>query len=348
MNHKITKRLFCAAAASAMAVSAIWMPSVANAQDERPLEGKTINFVVGYGPGGGFDSYARMLAPHLEERTGATVVVDNRPGAGGKTATNQMMREDADGTVQYLMNGVPAVLGQITKGAGVDYDLTQLTFLARINAEAWAVMVNKDTPYRTLEDLANADKPITFAALSRADGPSDGAAVLCEALQIECKIVLGFEGTSEASLAVIRGEAEAIVMTDTTVFTNTQDDQARAVGILGDEKSILFPDLGTLPEQISLSDEGKFWNTYRGNIAGIGRTVLSPPGMDEAMTEYLRGVWDDILTDPEVVAEGEKMGRLIIYASGTEVQGMVESVFGGDASQRQDEIEDVLLNKYFN
>lgn len=348
MKQSMIKRLFCAAAACAIGASAFAIPLSASAQEDRPLEGETISLVVGYGPGGGFDTYARMLAPHLEERTGATVVVDNRPGAGGKTATNQMMREDGDGTVQYLMNGVPAVLGQITEGAGVNYDLTELTFLARVNAEAWAVMVNKDTPYQSLEDMANADKPITFAALSRADGPSDGAAVLCEALQIECKIVLGFDGTSEASLAVIRGEAEAIVMTDTTVYNNAQDGQARAIGILGEEKSNMFPDMGTLPEQVDLSDDGKFWNTYRGNIAGIGRSIVAPPGMDEEMTEYLRGVWDDILTDPAVVKEGEEIGRLIIYAPGDKLQGMVESVFGGDASSRQDEIEDVLLNKYFN
>ncbi len=53
------------------------------------LKGKTVHFIVGYSPGGGYDTYARMLAPFFEKHTGATVVVENKPGGGGMTALNQ-------------------------------------------------------------------------------------------------------------------------------------------------------------------------------------------------------------------------------------------------------------------
>ena len=321
--------------------------SPASAAENQPLAGKTIRFVVGYAPGGGFDTYARMLAPKLQEKTGATVVVDNRPGGGGQTATNQMMREKPDGLTQYLINGVPAVLGQIVKKAGMDYDLQKFTWLGRVNAETWAVMVNKDTPYQTIGDLAKAGKPITFAALSRADGPSDGAATLCEALKIKCRIVLGFQGTSEASLAVIRGEAEAIIMTDTSVFERVQEGQARAIGVLGSRRSGLFPDMKSVSEQVQLTDDGKFWNQYRANIADVGRSVIAPPGMDPQLAEYLRGVWTAILTDEQVVAEGKKVGRVIDFIPGTEAEALVKSIFGGELSSRAKDVEDVLLKRYF-
>ena len=330
-----------------VALYALAIAGAAVAQDERPLEGETVTVVVGYGPGGGFDTYARLLAPHLAERTGATVVVENRPGAGGNTATNQLMRADADGTVQYLINGVPAVLGQITQGPGITYDLSELTWLARVNAETWAVMVNKDTPYHSLSDMATSSEPITFAALSRADGPSDGAAILCEALQIECRIVLGFDGSSEASLAVLRGEADAIVMTDTTVLANTQGDQARAIGVIGERGSALFPDLDILPDQVELTEDGAFWNAYRGNIADIGRSIVAPPGMDEKTTAYLRGVWADILTDEAIVAEAEGVGRPIDYGPGEDQAMRIEEIFGERSMSRADDIREVLLEKYF-
>ena len=70
----------------------------AGAQDaSQPLKGETVRFYVGFSPGGGYDAYARMLAPHFEKATGATVVVENRPGGGGLTALNQLVRGKPDG-----------------------------------------------------------------------------------------------------------------------------------------------------------------------------------------------------------------------------------------------------------
>jgi tripartite-type tricarboxylate transporter receptor subunit TctC len=322
--------------------------SVAQADESRPLAGETVRLVVGYAAGGGFDTYARTLAPLLGEQTGATVVVDNRPGGGGRTATNQMMREQGDGRTLYLINGVPAVLGQVVGSPGMDYDLTALTWLAGVNAETWPIMVNNDAPYESVTDLVEADGPVTFAALSRADGPSDGAATLCAALEIECRIILGFQGTSEASLAVIRGEAQAIIMTDTSVYNAAQGEQARVIGVLGNRRSDLFPDVPTVAEQVELDEDGAFWNTYRANIADVGRAIVAPPGMDEEMTEYLRGVWEDILTDPDVIAEGERTGRVIQFRPGSEMEALVEDIFGQGDAERAAEVEDVLLNRYFN
>ena len=329
-----------------MAAAIVASIAPAQAQDQ-PLAGKTIELVVGYAPGGGFDTYARTLAPELAERTGATVVVVNRPGGGGQTATNQVMREDADGTVQYLINGVPAVLAQIVASPGVAYKLQDLTWLGRVNAETWAILANKDTPFSSVAEMVAQGKQVTFAGLSRADGPSDGAATLCEAVQVPCRIVLGFQGTSEASLAVIRGEAQAIVMTDTSVFEASQGDQAKVLGVLGDRRSPLFPDIPTVSEQVALTADGQFWNQYRANIAEVGRSISAPPGMEPELTEYLRGVWEDILTDEDVVSRGKETGRTIVFASGAEVEALVDNIFGSGAADRADDVNDVLLNRYF-
>src|SRR5918998_3541284 len=62
------------------------------------LDGETVSLVVPYEPGGGYDSYVRLLAPYLEERTGTTIAVQNQPGAGGLLALNNLHTEKADGT----------------------------------------------------------------------------------------------------------------------------------------------------------------------------------------------------------------------------------------------------------
>ncbi len=76
-----------------------------------------------------------MLAPYLEKETGATVIVENRPGGGGLTAMNQIQRDKPDGLTIGLMNGVPAALGQISESPAVRFDMTEMVYLGRVVAE---------------------------------------------------------------------------------------------------------------------------------------------------------------------------------------------------------------------
>lgn len=321
--------------------------AMAGADTHAPLKGETINFVVGYGPGGGFDTYARVLGPALAEELEATVVVQNMPGGGSRTATNTLFREDPDGTTIYILNGVPSALGQITEAPGVTYDLSEFTWIGRVNAEPWVLMVNNDSPFYSTQDLIDADRQIVFSAMSRADGPSDGAAILCETLQLDCAIRLGFSGSSEARLAVYRGDADGIILTDTSINDSVQGDQARAITVLGNSSSQFFPDLDPVSEELNLDGEAEFWNDYRGNVAEIGRSIIAPPGMSEELTAYLRDALETVLTDEAFLQELADRGLDIKYLSGAELETIVDSVFEASKSGRGSEIKNVLLNKYF-
>ena len=89
--------------------------SSASAQDSAAsfYKGKNVRFVVGLGVGGGFDAYARMIAPYLSRELDATVIVENLPGAGGLLALNQMFTGQPDGLRLLIVNGTPAALGQL-------------------------------------------------------------------------------------------------------------------------------------------------------------------------------------------------------------------------------------------
>lgn len=89
---------------------------LAHAQDaaEDYYEGKTITIVVGFNPGGGYDEYARMIAPELEKRIGATVVVENQPGGGGLLALNRLAQSGNDRTMM-LASAESAALAQLRK-----------------------------------------------------------------------------------------------------------------------------------------------------------------------------------------------------------------------------------------
>ena len=104
--------------------------------------------VVGYGPGGGYDTYARFLAPHLEARLGTTVIVENQPGAGGFNALGALLREPGDGLRILMLNGEASVLAQLVDKAGVRFDLRKLGYLGRVSYENRTLIANKGSERR--------------------------------------------------------------------------------------------------------------------------------------------------------------------------------------------------------
>src|SRR3954466_2868335 len=85
----------------------------AQSAEEAYYKGKTVKMIVGYGPGGGYDAYARMIAPHLSKALGATVVVENQPGAGGLNALNRIFTAPPDGLQMMIVNGTAASMSQL-------------------------------------------------------------------------------------------------------------------------------------------------------------------------------------------------------------------------------------------
>jgi tripartite-type tricarboxylate transporter receptor subunit TctC len=104
-------------------------------------KGKTIRFIVGFGAGGGYDAYSRMLAPHFERVLGASVIVENHPGAGGLRALNRFQRAPDDGLQLTIVNGTGASLQQVLDMKGVRFDLTEMKVLGVIDAPRWVVLV---------------------------------------------------------------------------------------------------------------------------------------------------------------------------------------------------------------
>ena len=116
------------------ALAAPASPAAAQDSEQAFFAGKTVRFVVGFGPGGGYDTYARMLAPYLSKTLGATVIVENRPGAGGLVALNGVYISPPDGLTMMIVNGTGAAFSQLTDQQGARYDLGKLGYVATLSA----------------------------------------------------------------------------------------------------------------------------------------------------------------------------------------------------------------------
>jgi tripartite-type tricarboxylate transporter receptor subunit TctC len=322
--------------------------SLAPAQAEDAMafyKGKTVHFVVGYSPGGGYDAYARMLAPHFEKRTGATVVVDNKPGAGGITALNQLVRGKPDGLSFQMLNGEAAIISQLTEQPGVSYDMAKVSILGRVAEEPHFMLVNPKLS-GSLKDIIASGKKIKFSAGNRTDNLGDYAAVMCEALKMNCQIITGYKGSKEAGLAVMNGEVDALTISESSALHYSSGGKTRIVVTIAHKRSAAKPDIPTVYEMFQLKPEQKWWLDFRIGIKAFGRAIVGPPGIPADRLAYLRKAWKDILTDPAVMAEGKKATREIDYATPDELKKTVHDQLEALPADKRKEVNAVILKKF--
>jgi tripartite-type tricarboxylate transporter receptor subunit TctC len=308
-------------------------------------KGKTVHFIVGYSPGGGYDTYARLLAPHFEKATGTTVVVENKPGAGGITALNQMVRGKADGLTFQMLNGEASILSQLTDKPGVAYDMTKVSILGRVAQEPHFMLVNPKMP-DSLKDIIASGKKVKFSAGSRTDNLGDYAAVLCEALKMKCQIITGYKGSKGASRAMLSGEADALTISESSGLRYAKGGKAKIIITIGHERSRYKPDVPTVYEAFDLSPDQKWWFDFRLGVKSFGRAVVGPPGIPADRLAYLRKVWKDILTDKAVIAELAKRRRGVNYASPDVLEKAVKDALGSLPADKRDMVNEVLLKKF--
>ena len=284
------------------------LATVLSARAEDPgafFKGQTVHFLVGYSPGGGYDTYARMLAPHFEKQTGATVVVENSPGGGGTTALNQLVRAKPDGLTMQMLNGESAIIAQLTHSPASPTTWARSASTAGCSKEPHFMLVNPKLP-DSLKEIIASGKKIKFSAGSRTDNLGDYAAVTCEALKMNCQIITGYKGSKEAALAVMNGEADALTISESSAISYSEGGRTKMVVTIGRKRSAQRPDIPTVYEMFQLSPDRKWWFDFRLGIKAIGRVVVGTPGLPQDRLQYLQKVWRQILTDPAVIAEGAK------------------------------------------
>jgi tripartite-type tricarboxylate transporter receptor subunit TctC len=307
--------------ALALAIGTASLASTASAQDSEQafFSGKTVRFVVGFGPGGGYDAYARMLAPYLSKVLGATVIVENRPGAGGLLALNGVYIAPPDGLTMMIVNGTAAVYSQLTDLQGARYDLAKIGYIATLSAPPSLWTVGPHNQEKTIAKALAGARKWRWAASGPVDSLSDGAAFTCAGLKLDCQIVLGYKGSNDAALAVSRGEMDALYVTDTSANTYVQSNGLVPLATVGQKRSRFFPDLPTIFEAAKLNPDQEWIFNFRHLAQSLGRILVVPPGMTESRLAFLEAAVKKAVSDPSFLAEGEKRQLYTDYvdAAGT-------------------------------
>ena len=176
-------------------------------------KGRTITLIVGYGPGGGYDLFARLMARHLGRHIpgNPTIVVQNMPGAGSLRATNYLYTvAPRDGaTIGSFARDMPLLAILKTNAAAV-FDPRRFTWLGSssdFSNDAYLLMVRKDAPVKSIDDARRpGGPPIVLGGTAEGTTGSDVPLVLRDTLGINIKLVSGYPDNGAIFLAVDRGE----------------------------------------------------------------------------------------------------------------------------------------------
>jgi tripartite-type tricarboxylate transporter receptor subunit TctC len=306
-------------------------------------KGKTVRFIVGLGVGGGFDAYARMIAPYLAKELDTTVIVENLPGAGGLLALNQIYAAQPDGLRLLIVNGTPAALGQLLDQDNLRYDLTKVDHLGVISAYPWIWLAGIKTDIKTVGDAMKPGQRIRWGGTGPSDGPADGAAVTCEVLKLDCQIVLGYKSSGDIAIAMERGEMDALYLSDSSAANYVKNGQARAVASMGRTRSALLPDVPSVFEQVKLTADQEWWLDFRANLNDLGRILITTPGVPADRLAFLRGAVKRALSNPELIAEGERTQRFVEYQTPEKALDTTKKVLSVISPEQKAKLRQVIF-----
>jgi len=305
--------------------------------------GRTVRILVGSPPGGGYDVYARLVAPALGTKLGATVLVENKDGNGGLAALATLLVRPADGLT--IMNGSAeaAIISQMLARPGATWDVNKLNWLAKMATAPKLWFVGKESRFASVADAMKAER-LTWSATGPADDISDVQATISYVLGLKSKIVTGYRGAGDMSLAVIRNEVDAGLLSADSALARIAE--IKPLALFGARRWKHLPDVPILREAAPLSADKTWIVTLREQIGEAQRALVAAPDVPADRVDYLRAAFAEVLTDPAVLEEGAKTNREIEYMSGADLQRLVADLMKA-AGPRLPEFHKIVLETYF-
>jgi tripartite-type tricarboxylate transporter receptor subunit TctC len=168
---------------------------------------KNITFIIPYGPGGGFDTYVRKIAPliakHLPNKV--NVLPKNVTGAGGRKALNDLYRAKPNGYTIAIFN-MPGMLLDKILGKKSRFDVEKFTWLSQIAVTPYILSVNSKGPYQSIEALKGASEALKYPITSPNSTAYVAGKIMAAAIGLKVKFLPGYKGSAKTSLSIIRGD----------------------------------------------------------------------------------------------------------------------------------------------
>ncbi len=277
--------------ALAAPVAAAVLPAPARAQGDYPT--RPVRLVVGFAAGGGNDIFARLVGAKLSDLLGQPVVIENRPGAGGRLSAEYVSNQPADGYTLLV-----GAIGAMSIAAAIYPDLKYhpiktLTPLAMIGSFPLIMVVNHDNPSENVKELVEWAKQHP----DKANYPSTSPLFTIAIEQLKLKsgmpgVMIPYKSSNEMILSVIEGQTMTAIADPPPTVPQVKAGKVKALAVTGAKR------LAELPQVPSMTEAG-FPNVDLQAWSGIFAPVATPV----AVVTRLEKALSDAIRDPDVSAK---------------------------------------------
>lgn len=273
---------------------------------------KPIKLMVGFPPGGGTDAVARILAEKLKDELGTTVVVENKPGAGGQLAAQALKTAPADGTVLFLSHDhTISILPLVVKNPGYDSakDFAPVAgFATFVNAYA----VSGGTPAKTFSEYVAWVKIQGGKGAVGIPAPASTPEFLVKEVGDKFKLDLvsaPYRGSAPMMADMLGNQIAAGVGSVPDFIENHKAGKVRIVAVLGAKRQAALPDVPTFGE---LGLSGLEDMPYYG--------IFAPAGTPQATINHFGAALSKVLAMPDVHDQLTKMGLTVGYMNSHQLE----------------------------
>ena len=296
-------------------------------------KGKTVRFILGAPPGGGFDTYGRTIARTLTKHIPGNpkIIVQNMPGAGFAIAMNYLYNiGKRDGSVIGGTNS-GLVMKQVLGEKGIKFDNAKFGWLGSAGKATPTCMVMSRTGVTDLKGLMSASPPVNFGSAGTLT--RDTPLILRDFVGAKINLVRGYTGTAQIRAAVRRKEVdgycsswESVRIQATEMLKGKDGDRLIPFLTSGDKNEPVLKNLPLFTDNIKNDDERTAYEAWLAPYKFF-RAYVTPPGIPRDRLEALQNAFKNTLDDPEFRAVSKKIGIEISYLSGADILGLVNQVF---------------------
>ena len=281
---------------AALSVAALSASTPAYAQT---YPSKPIRFVVGFPPGGGNDLLARTVGPKLSEIMSQTVVVDNRPGAGGNLAAEQISRAAPDGYTILMMSSSHPIQKLLKPELGYD-PIADFTPLARLAAYSYILVIHPSVQARSVKELVALAKAQPGKLNFVSSGNGSGSHLAGELFRIATATDMthiAYKGGAQAIADLVGGRVQMMFSPIPAVMGQVKAGKMVVIAATGSQRSQTLPDVPTVVES-------GFPNYTVSSWYGVVGPAKIPAAVADTLNRHINRALDDAAVKTRLAGEG--------------------------------------------
>ena len=294
-------------------------------------KGKTVSVVIGYPPGGGFDATARLLIRHMPRHLpgNPVMIARNMPGAGSLRAANYLFGVAPKDGTEFGIIGPSVPFGPLWSREGVSFEATKFNWLGSLDRWTSIAFVWHTAKAQTLDAAMRTE--VVVGATGAGDMTVTFPRLTNALLGTKFRVVPGYQGTPDLSLAIERGEVEGRLgwCWDCLKLDKPNWVKEKKITVLLQFAFKKDPELPDVPLVMDLARNEADHQIMRlafGNLE-MARPFLAPPDVPADRIAALRSALEATARDPAFLEEARKLNMPISVASSREIETLLRDVY---------------------